>query len=186
MSNNPFMKRLHILHLVTSILFFCMLLLGVLLLVFSFSYAFGYDLGIHYTVTLHGSNKQLALGLFLPLLILLYSSYVYAIYLFKKCIASFIKIKIFEPYIIRNFNRIGYIFLTGYLLTVLFSATMRITDENGAIRLDTEYDIMQFLLTPVNGFIIGLFFLVLSKVFQIAKIQKEENIELKQENELTI
>ena len=39
---------------------------------------------------------------------------------------------------------------------------------------------------PLNGLIIGLFFLVLSKVFQIAKIQKEENIELKQENELTI
>ena len=180
------MKRLHILHLVTNILFFCMLLLNVFLIVFSVSYVPGYDLGIDYTITLRGNNKELAPELFLPILILLYSSYVYAFYLFRKCIASFIKVKIFEVSVIRNFNHIGYIFLTGYLLTLFFSATMRITDKNGTIRLHTEYDIMQFLLTPVNGFIIGLFFLVLSKVFLIAKNQKEQNSILKQENDLTI
>ncbi len=43
-----------------------------------------------------------------------------------------------------------------------------------------------FISNPLNGLIIGLLFFVLSKVFQIAKKQKEENIELKQENELTI
>ncbi|WP_397334349.1 hypothetical protein [Paenimyroides marinum] len=39
---------------------------------------------------------------------------------------------------------------------------------------------------PIIILIFGLFFLSLSKAFQIAKIQKEENTELRQENELTI
>ena len=53
------------------------------------------------------------------------------------------------------------------------------------IKIDFGFD-NNLLNFPLNGLIIGLFFLVMSKVFQIAKNQKEENIELKQENELTI
>ena len=39
---------------------------------------------------------------------------------------------------------------------------------------------------PIVILVLGLFFIILSKAFEIGKKQKEENIELKQENELTI
>ncbi|HLV51297.1 MAG TPA: DUF2975 domain-containing protein, partial [Flavobacterium sp.] len=81
-------------------------------------------------------------------------------------------------------KRIGYIFSVGYLLIYFLKPIVSIDDFLFFKKSTNGYE--TFISNPLNGLVIGLFFLVLSKVFQIAKKQKEENIELKQENELTI
>jgi uncharacterized membrane protein YvlD (DUF360 family) len=74
----------------------------------------------------------------------------------------------------------GVIYIASYIISSLI---VPLFNQNIKIEIGQDHDFFNF---PLNGLIIGLFFLVLSKVFQIAKFQKEENIELKQENELTI
>lgn len=74
----------------------------------------------------------------------------------------------------------GIIYIASYIISSLIVALFK---QDIKIEIGQDHDFFNF---PLNGLIIGLFFLVLSKVFQIAKFQKEENIELKQENELTI
>ncbi len=83
----------------------------------------------------------------------------------------------------------GIIYLVGYIASVISNSVIPFyfNDLQGIIGIDyNEKSLTGLFDFPLNGFIMGLFFLVLSKVFQIAKIQKEENIELKEENELTI
>lgn len=74
----------------------------------------------------------------------------------------------------------GVIYIASYIISSLIVPLFR---QDLKIEIGQDQDFFHF---PLNGFVIGLFFLVLSKVFQIAKIQQEQNIELKQENELTI
>jgi len=92
---------------------------------------------------------------------------------------------LFEGEIISHLKQMGYIFSLGYLLIYFLKLIINVNDF---IFLKTTTNHLETILieSPINGLVIGLFFLVLSKVFQIAKKQKEENIELKQENELTI
>lgn len=151
-------------------------------------YFFGIELGIKTSVTFSGKNR-LPLYLAMLAIAIYYAFYVYSIFLFKKNITSFIKLKIFTNQVINNFKIMGIIYLVGYIASVISNSVIPFyfNDLQGIIGIDyNEKSLTGLFDFPLNGFIMGLFFLVLSKVFQIAKIQKEENIELKQENELTI
>ena len=113
-------------------------------------------------------------------------SYIYAIYKLRKCLDLFMEYKFFHKNVIRNFNTIGYIFLTGFIVNCILNYTNLISQLSNQESIPLSIEFNDVFLAPLNGLIIGLLFLTLSKVFQIAKNQKEENIELKQENELTI
>lgn len=173
------MRSLRLLDLIITILFYSMLGIGIITFGVLILFLFGIDLGIKTTTTFSDNNK-VTMYLLLFSIFIFYSSYVYSIYLFKQNISSFIKLKLFTTQVIKNFRVIGVIYIVSYILSSLIVPLFK-QDIKIEIAQDTD-----FLNFPLNGLIIGLFFLVLSKVFQIAKIQKEENIELKQENELTI
>lgn len=113
-------------------------------------------------------------------------SYVYAIYKLRKCLDLFMEFKFFHQSVIKNFNLIGYIFLIGFLINCVINYTDLLSKLSNQERIPLSIEFTDIFLNPLNGLIIGLLFLTLSKVFKIAKFQKEENIELKQENELTI
>jgi len=101
---------------------------------------------------------------------------------------SFKNRALFTTEVIQNFKVIGIIYLIGYFVSTLVRFFVPIFNDN-KFKIGIGYDEQSFnglYDFPLNGLIIGLLFLTLSKVFQIAKKQKEENIELKQENELTI
>ncbi|WLD22715.1 DUF2975 domain-containing protein [Flavobacterium dauae] len=182
------MKTLHLLSLIINILFYSLFGIGILsfaLLIFIF---LGYELGIQTTFVFSDKNK-LPMYLFLLSLFIFYASYVYSLFLFKKNIDSFIKLQLFTNQVIRNFKVMGIIYLAGYLISILSKSILPFyfNDLEGYVGVDyNENSLTNLFDFPLNGLIIGLFFLVLSQVFQIAKFQKEENIELKQENDLTI
>lgn len=109
----------------------------------------------------------------------------YGLLLLYKIIKKFKKFQLFQNEIISYLKQMGYIFALGYLLIYFLKLLINI-DDFIFLKATTNHLETTFIEHPINGLIIGLFFLVLSKVFQIAKIQKEQNIKLKQENELTI
>ncbi len=182
------MKSLRLLDLIITILFYSMLGIGIITFGVFTLFLFGIDLGVNTSTTFSDKNK-LPMYLFLSSILIFYASYVYSLFLFKKNIDSFIKLQLFTNQVIRNFKVMGIIYLAGYLISVMSKSILPFyfNDLKGYIGVDyNENSLTNLFNFPLNGLIIGLFFLVLSKVFQIAKIQKEENIELKQENELTI
>ena len=90
----------------------------------------------------------------------------------------------FTKNVINNFYKTGWVFIISFISLKILTIFIQI--DAGFITNQVNFDIINFTLNPINGLIIGILFLILSKVFYIAKIQKEENMELKQENELTI
>ncbi|WP_299128547.1 DUF2975 domain-containing protein [uncultured Winogradskyella sp.] len=93
---------------------------------------------------------------------------IYCFYLFRITLRYFQKVKPFHDEVIINYNRIGLLLtITGVLSAIIFfSARLVLFDE---FRLD-------FGFTPnVMLICLGLFFMVLSEVFKVAKQAKEEN-----------
>lgn len=130
------------------------------------------------------SDNLIPLIVVLIIYLLVFIANAYGIFLLYRIVEKFKKFEIFQTEIISYLKQMGYIFSLGYLLIYFLKPIIDI-DDFIFFKTSTR-GFETFIENPVNGLVIGLFFLVLSKVFQIAKKQKEENIELKQENELTI
>lgn len=130
-------------------------------------------------------NNPIPLIIALILYLIVSIANAYGLLLLYRIIEKFKKFQLFQSDIISNLKQMGYIFSLGYLLVYFLKLSVNIEDFI-FFKTTTNHLETIFIESPINGLIIGLFFLVLSKVFKIAKIQKEENIELKQENELTI
>ncbi|RRJ90669.1 DUF2975 domain-containing protein [Paenimyroides tangerinum] len=173
------MRTIRILDLIITILFYSMLGIGTIFFVIYTFFLFGIDLGIKTTTTFSSKNDDL-LYLILFFNFIFYSTYTYSIFLFKQNITSFLNFNFFTDRVIINFKTMGIIYILGNIINSLIIPFFK-----QHIKIDFGFD-NNLLNFPLNGLIIGLFFLVMSKVFQIAKNQKKENIELKQENELTI
>lgn len=130
------------------------------------------------------SDNPIPLIVALIIYLLVFIANAYGIFLLYKVVEKFKKYQLFQTEIISYLKQMGYIFSLGYLLIYFLKPIIGINDFIFFKTSTNGYE--NFIANPINGLVIGLFFLVLSKVFQIAKFQKEENIELKQENELTI
>lgn len=92
---------------------------------------------------------------------------VYCLFLFKKVLALFQKTKIFELDVIKKFNLIGILLLISALLSGIPAFIIKLLNKKLALEMGLNPFVMLFSL--------GLFFMVLSEVFSIAKKQKEEN-----------
>lgn len=105
-------------------------------------------------------------------MIIMYTGYafqVYAIYLFRKTLILFRKRIIFDIAVIRNFDQMGRAILIGYALILV--PVIYFTLTNSPIEIKLEFMIHDSLLIPG----LGLFFIVLSEVFLMAKGIKEDN-----------
>src|SRR5690606_33430747 len=107
----------------------------------------------------------------------------YGLLLLYKITEKFKKLQLFQTEIISYLKQMGYIFSFGYL--IIYFLKLFISMEDFVFFNKNTYNLGTTIIdNPINGFVIGLFFLILSNVFQIAKNQKEENVVLKEENEL--
>ncbi len=132
-------------------------------------------------------NNKGYVKVFMIICYIIYLFYFYAVTLFNLCVRKFENRIFFDLKIINRFRKIGLIFITNYIIVFLLGKLFVIHSEK-SFHESTNFSkvILNELEAPLGGLIIGFFFLVLSQVFKEAKKQKEENIELKQENELTI
>lgn len=135
-------------------------------------------------------NNGIYAKIFIIICYIIYLIYFYAVTLFNLCVLKFEKSNFFDSKSIKRFQKIGFIFIANYLIVFLLGKMydINVASENNSIFLynNISRPILKELQAPLGGLFIGVFFLVLSQVFIEAKKQKEENIELKQENELTI
>ena len=185
------MRTLKIFGWLSHFLLVTIFLLGILFFLATKS-SFRYDNYSEWTLLINGTedvyNKSIIIKGFLILSWILYILYFIAIFLFNLSVRNFEKRDFYNNKHSKRFKRIGIIFIFNYLLTFALSKYLIIKRPEDSIEiiLPISEAIFNQLQSPLGGLIIGFFFLVLSQVFKEAKKQKEENIELKHENELTI
>ncbi|MCH7525408.1 MAG: DUF2975 domain-containing protein [Bacteroidetes bacterium] len=108
-------------------------------------------------------------GKFLISIVLLsYLLLIYSLFLFRKILRYFLDLKIFSDYVIKTFKKIGVLLVVSGLTTLIISFISRLYFEQKiSIEIGMNEHIMILSL--------GLFFMVLSEAFKIAKTAKQEN-----------
>lgn len=102
--------------------------------------------------------------------VLSYFLFVYAIYLLKKTVNLFIKGKVFDNQVISNLSSIGKIFIIVTLIINTVEFIFKVTTtQKATLMINSGFDSFLFVIS------IGLFFIIISEVFKIAKNMKDEN-----------
>ena len=107
----------------------------------------------------------------LTLGIVSYCFFVYGIYLLRKVLHMFSKRIIFDDSIILLLDKIGKSFLTASIFTSVPLLVYNVTHKTDHPDFEFGGGFSSFLFTAS----LGLFFMVLSEVFKIAKSMKDEN-----------
>ena len=92
---------------------------------------------------------------------------IYALYLFKKLLCLFQLKIIFDLQVVQLLNKIGFIFISSALISGVSGFVFNFLKRHVSLSLELNSNVLLFSL--------GLFFLILSEVFTIAKSLKEEN-----------
>ena len=95
-----------------------------------------------------------------------------ALYFFRKVLTNFVRLRVFEEVVISSFKKTGNLITFSGFISLIISIIGKIYFEQ---KVSLEFGLNQHLVLIC----LGLFFLVLSEIFKIAK-------NTKQENELTI
>ena len=91
-----------------------------------------------------------------------------ALYFFRKVLTNFIRVRIFEEVVISFFKKIGNLLTFSGFISLIISIIGKIYFEQ---KVSLEFGLNQHLVLIC----LGLFFLVLSEIFKIAKNTKQEN-----------
>lgn len=116
------------------------------------------------------ANDNLGLSIQLSILLLFAVIFVivYCVYLFRKTLCYFQKRNPFDLFIIKTYNRIGNLLVfSGVGATVLFFIFK--------LAFESKFEIHLGFSPYLFIVCLGLFFMVLSEVFKVAKTAKEEN-----------
>jgi hypothetical protein len=100
--------------------------------------------------------------------VILYLLIIYCIHLFKKVLLFFTRTKIFDQVVIKSFSKIGNILtLTGIMYVIISFIGKAYFEQKLTIELSLNPNLILICM--------GLFFLILSEIFKIAKNAKQEN-----------
>jgi hypothetical protein len=92
---------------------------------------------------------------------------IYALYLFKKLLRLFQLKIIFDIQVVQLFNKIGVVVISSAIISGVSGFIFNFLKRNISLSFDLNPNVLLFSL--------GLFFIILSEVFKIAKSIKEEN-----------
>lgn len=165
------MKNLGILKSLIDILYFITLLITVFLFIAVCNTAFfgGMLPGMSINGVKMGNPSWLSnvMMVFVLISCMLFS---YAVYLLRQTIEYFMKREFFIPKVIVNFRKIGLFIILSPVISAAAVFLYSIF-ENDKMELTFGFGFDSLLVS----LIVGLFFMVLSEVFKIAKNLKEEN-----------
>ncbi len=113
------------------------------------------------------NSNELYSKMILVLPLCYYLGSVYCLYLFRETIKNIQKINLFDNKNIKNFNIIGKLLIAFSFIEVIAKFLIELPQGD----LNLNISMSPFLIT----LILGLFFMVLSEIFKIAKNQKQEN-----------
>ena len=91
-----------------------------------------------------------------------------ALYFFRKVLTNFVRVRVFEEVVISSFKKIGNLLTFSGFISLVISIIGKIYFEQ---KVSLEFGLNQHLVLIC----LGLFFLVLSEIFKIAKNAKQEN-----------
>ena len=91
-----------------------------------------------------------------------------ALYFFRKVLTNFVRVRVFEEVVISSFKKIGNLLMFSGFISLIISIIGKIYFEQ---KVSLEFGLNQHLVIIC----LGLFFLVLSEIFKIAKNSKQEN-----------
>ena len=91
-----------------------------------------------------------------------------ALYFFRKVLTNFVRVRVFEEVVISSFKKIGNLLTFSGFISLIISIIGKIYFEQ---KVSLEFGLNQHLVLIC----LGLFFLVLSEIFKIAKNAKQEN-----------
>lgn len=91
-----------------------------------------------------------------------------ALYFFRKVLTNFVRVRVFEEAVISSFKKIGNLLTFSGFISLIISIIGKIYFEQ---KVSLEFGLNQHLVLIC----LGLFFLVLSEIFKIAKKAKQEN-----------
>ncbi|MGY8943870.1 MAG: DUF2975 domain-containing protein [Flavobacteriales bacterium] len=91
-----------------------------------------------------------------------------ALYFFRKVVTNFVRVRVFEELVISSFKKIGNLLTFSGFISLIISIIGKIYFEQ---KVSLEFGLNQHLVLIC----LGLFFLVLSEIFKIAKNAKQEN-----------
>ena len=91
-----------------------------------------------------------------------------ALYFFRKVVTNFVRVRVFEELVISSFKKIGNLLTFSGFISLIISIIGKIYFEQ---KVSLEFGLNQHLVIIC----LGLFFLVLSEIFKIAKNAKQEN-----------
>jgi hypothetical protein len=91
-----------------------------------------------------------------------------ALYFFRKVLNYFIRVKIFEETVITSFKKIGNLLAVSGIISLTISMISKIYFEQ---KISLEFGLNHHIVIIC----LGLFFIILSEIFKIAKNQKQEN-----------
>lgn len=136
-------------------------------------YVYGFFEPDAYTILFEGNKAQIAYtSVFIQctmlLFIVLTFTSIYSFYLFRKTLRFFSKAKPFHIDVIKNFRKIGILLVISGTLGSMLSFITSIIIKN---ELKLNLGLSPYLIILC----LGLFFMVLSEVFKVAKHAKEEN-----------
>jgi hypothetical protein len=91
-----------------------------------------------------------------------------ALYFFRKVLTNFVRLRVFEEVVISSFKKTGNLITFSGFISLIISIIGKIYFEQ---KISLEFGLNQHLVLIC----LGLFFLVLSEIFKIAKNTKQEN-----------
>ena len=163
------MKKINVLKWIVDVLW--IFSMPVVLLIIGFSIAILFvdlgDLNIEVNTINFDQNNRFSKVLFI-ISILNYLLIIAALYFFRKVLNRFIRVKIFEEMVITSFKKIGNLLIISGLISLLISIIGEMYFKES---VSISFGLDQNLITIC----LGLFFLVLSEIFKIAKSAKQEN-----------
>jgi hypothetical protein len=164
------MRKLNILKSIIDI-FWIFSMISIPIIIFLFGFVFFTEDISAFNIKINGlkiETTTIVTKVILAVMLVSYLLLIYCLYLFKKSLRYFQKLKIFDDLVIDNFNRIGVFLIISSILTVGSSIVYNALYQK---KLSLEIGFSPFILMLSLGF----FFMVLSEIFKISKNMKEEN-----------
>lgn len=166
------MRKLNILKTVLDI-FWVFSIIGVIgTIIFIPFYLFDSDMNIPLKINGQLIDSQTLFSKII-VIITIFSAllFIYCVYLLRKVITMFQKMEIFSDEVVRLLNLIGKLII---LSSIISSVSLYIYNsvENKHANLGLDFGASNSLIVSI---ILGLFFMVISEIFKIAKNMKEES-----------
>ncbi|SEA14984.1 Protein of unknown function [Flavobacterium gillisiae] len=166
------MKKLQFLKATLDFFWFFSLIGAIGILIFSTFYLFVSDIDI--PIKIQGQQitaNDLPSKLIIIANIITGLLFLFSIHLLRKVVVHFQKREIFNPDVIKYFNLIGKIIIISSLISNLTELIFDLLKQEH-ISLSLDFGSYDSFLISIS---LGLFFMVISEIFKIAKNMKEEN-----------